>query len=230
MKKNVAIGVIAGGLLGGVLVSNAIASRTGDAPRVNTAAHLASEAAPIPQQTAAITLTVASEGNEARYRIREQLAGFDLPNDAVGVTRDVKGSIALDRSGKVIEDQSRIIVGVASLTSDKDRRDNYVRRRTLETDKFPTVELAVTGIRGVSMPIPASGTRALSIDGNLTVHGVTRPTTWTGNATFAGNSITGTASTKFTFAEFGLGVPRVASVLSVADTIRLEYDFKVLRQ
>jgi len=29
---------------------------------------------------------LAPAGNEARYRVREQLAGVDLPNDAVGVT------------------------------------------------------------------------------------------------------------------------------------------------
>src|SRR6476620_7676627 len=36
---------------------------------------------------------VAPTGNEARYRVREQLVSFDLPNDAVGVTKDVTGSL-----------------------------------------------------------------------------------------------------------------------------------------
>jgi hypothetical protein len=42
--------------------------------------------------------------------------------------------------------------------------------------------------------------------------------------------VSGTASTGFTFADFGLTQPRVPVVLSVADTIRLEYDFTLLRQ
>jgi hypothetical protein len=29
---------------------------------------------------------VAPQGNEARYRVREQLVGLDLPNDAIGFT------------------------------------------------------------------------------------------------------------------------------------------------
>lgn len=230
MKMKITIGLMAGALLGAGLVSNAIASRATDASRFTAVAAPPVTPAAVPQQGSAIILVVAPEGNEARYLIEEQLAGFNLTNDAVGATKEVKGAIVLDKSGKVNVGQSRIVVGVAGLSSDKARRDNYVRRRTLETDKFPTVELAVTGIRGSSLPMPTSGTRALSLDGNLTVHGVTRPTTWTADATFAGNTITGKASTRLTFAEFGLAPPRVAIVLSVADTIRLEYDFKLVRR
>jgi polyisoprenoid-binding protein YceI len=181
------------------------------------------------QANAAITFLVAPDGNAARYRVREQLAGFDLPNDAVGETRDVTGSIGLDKAGNVIAEASRITVKVDSLKSDKDRRDGYIRRRVLEVDKFPSVELNVTGIQGVKLPVPKSGSRAFTLVGNLTIHGVTRPTTWTANATFADSVVTGKATTKFTFADFQLTQPKVPIVLSVADTIALEYDFKLLR-
>jgi hypothetical protein len=40
-----------------------------------------------------------------------------------------------------------------------------------------------------------------------------------------GKDVVGTAATAFTFKDFGLEQPRVPVVLSVADTIRLEYDF-----
>lgn len=187
--------------------------------------------APVPQGRApAAIFQVTAEGNTARYRIREQLAGFDLPNDAVGETSEVSGAIAVDASGAVIPVSSRIVVAVASLASDRDRRDNYVRRRTLEVEQFPTVELTVTGIRGVQLPVPTSGTRPLTIEGNLTVKSATRPTTWTGEASFSGDVISGRAATAFAFADFGIDKPRVASVLSVADTIRLEYDFRLRRQ
>ena len=38
--------------------------------------------------------------------------------------------------------------------------------------------------------------------------------------------VVGTATTSFTFKDFGIPQPRVPVVLSVADTIRLEYDFR----
>lgn len=172
-----------------------------------------------------LTLTVTPAGNSARYLVGEQLVGFDLPGDAIGVTSEVSGAIVLDSTGAVVADGSKITVGVGSLKSDQERRDNYVRGRVLSADSFPTVVLVPTRIRNLRLPLPTSGTRSLTLEGNLTVRGVTRPTIWTVNATFSSTAITGKASTRFTFTEFRLTPPRVRSVLSVNDTIRLEYDF-----
>ncbi len=192
-----------------------------------SAAAVLLSAAAMPVAPAAFTFVVAEDGNTARYRVREQLVGLDLPNDAIGETSAVSGSIAFDKSGNVIPEASRIVVGVANLKSDRDRRDGYVRRRVLVTDSFPNVELVVTKVTGIRLPVPESGKRSFTLDGNLTVRGVTRATRWVVNADFTDSVTTGKASTKFTFADFGLTKPRVPVVLSVADTIGLEYDFKL---
>jgi hypothetical protein len=42
--------------------------------------------------------------------------------------------------------------------------------------------------------------------------------------------VTGTASTRFVFEDFAMAKPRVRSVLSVADTIALEYEFNLVRE
>lgn len=177
---------------------------------------------------------VAPAGNEARYRVSEVLAGFELPNDAVGVTGKVSGGISVDEKGTIVPGESRIVVDVTALKSDKDRRDGYVQRRLLETEKFPTVELIPTAIRGLPVPLPAAqgklGPQQLEMTGNLTVRGVTRPTRWRVTASYDGGRVTGSAATAFTFADFQMDKPRVASVLSVADTIKLEYDFTLVRQ
>lgn len=171
-------------------------------------------------------LEVAGDGNEARYRIREQLVGFNLPNDAIGKTSKVSGRITLDAQGNVIAAASAIEVQVTDLTSDQDRRDNYVRRNTLKTDQFPTVKLRPTAVRGLRFPLPSSGTQKFELVGDLTVLDVTRPTTWQVTANFGRNQLMGSASTRFAFTDFRMTQPRVRSVLSVADTIGLEYDFK----
>lgn len=181
---------------------------------------------PAPSHARADTrLAVAPAGNEVRYRIREQLAGFDLPNDAIGKTSAVTGGIVLSDKGAIVPDSSRITVDVQGLTSDRSRRDGYVRGRVLETQQYPTVTLAPTAITGLGWPLPKSGSKTFQLIGDLTVHGTTHPTSWTVTASFNGSDITGTAATGFTFADFGLSQPRVPIVLSVADTIRLEYDF-----
>lgn len=63
-----------------------------------------------------------SGSSEARYSVREQLAQSDLPNDAIGATNNVSGSIIVDRAGSVVSEQSRIVVDTASLESDAARR------------------------------------------------------------------------------------------------------------
>ena len=158
---------------------------------------------------------VDATGNEARYRVREQLVG-----------KDVTGRILVGPDGKVVRDSSRIVVQVATLKSDQSRRDRFLRTRTLESEKFPDVSLVPTAIQGLLSPIPAGQSRTFAITGDMTVHGVTRPTTWQVTARADGSAVVGTATTAFTFKDFALDQPRVPIVLSVADTIRLEYDFR----
>lgn len=179
---------------------------------------------------AALRFVLAPAGNVARYRVREQLMGRDLPNDAVGETKALSGAIALDDAGKVVREQSRLTLDAGSFVSDQQRRDRYVRGRLLEADNYPTITFVPTEIRGVSLPLPTSGAAPIEIRGDLTLRGVTRPTLWTGTVQFNKAGLSGSASTSFTFADIQLEQPRVPVLLSVADTIKLEIDFNLLRQ
>lgn len=171
----------------------------------------------------AATLQVVPAASEARYRVREQLAGFNFPNDAVGTTQDVRGTIALDGEGRPASG-SRFTVDLRSLQSDEGRRDNYLRRNTLTTADFPYAEFVPREIRGLPFPLPGSGRASVRILGDLTIRRVTRPTTWEGTVEFSGGALRLQAWTAFKFAEFGLTQPRVMRVLSIEDHIRLEVD------
>jgi len=179
---------------------------------------------------AALRLVLAPAGSAARYRVREQLMGHDFPNDAVGETKSLTGAIAFDANGKVLRDESKFTLEAGSFVSDQNRRDGYVRNRLLEADDYPTITFVPTEIRDVKLPIPKSGTAQIQILGDLTVHGVTRPTIWNGNARFNDAGVTGNASTVFTFEDIQLEQPRVPVLLSVADSIKLEIDFNLVRQ
>ncbi|MBA3340882.1 MAG: YceI family protein [Gemmatimonadaceae bacterium] len=197
------------------------ASQVGSLARANSI--------PVDVETAAaLRYEVAPTGNEVRYRIREQLARIPLPNDAIGRTGQITGGISVATDGAIVVAESKFVVGTGSLASDSDRRDGFVKRRVLETDQFPTVEFVPSGARGLPRGLPTTGTHGFELIGNLTVRGVTRPTRWRVNATVAGGSVKGRASTAFTFADFNIAQPRVPVVLSVADTIRLEYDFSLV--
>lgn len=187
------------------------------------------EAVVLAPQPDSIRYVLAADGNQVRYRVREQLADLDFPNDAVGATDRIQGSLTLDGAGAVVPAASRFVVELMGLTSDKERRDGYIKRRTLEADAYPLAVLTPTALRDLPSPLPTSGEHAFRLEGNLTVRNETRPTVWVVSATFDGNAITGTATTRITFDDFNLAKPRLAFILSVADTIGLEYDFRLER-
>ena len=227
--KRRAVALILPALIGALAVRCAPGdtdAATADTPRVAPAtAATANATAPA---LAGLHLTVAPTGNEARYRIREQLVRVDLPNDAIGKTAEISGGIGVGADGKIIPAESKFVVNVGSLKSDRDRRDGYVRGRVLETDQYPTVEFTPTWFRGLPAKLPTSGSHTFDVIGNLTVHGVTRPTTWHVTAEPKNGQVIGNAYTVFTFSDFSMTQPRVPIVLSVADTIRLEYDFTLV--
>lgn len=191
----------------------------------------AANAAPVESAPGeALRFVLAPTGNAVRYRVRERLVGRELPNDAVGETKNISGAIAIDSSGKVIREASKFVVDAGTFVSDNNRRDGYVRARLLETEQHPEIVLVPTDVRGVSLPLPTSGNRPIEVTGDLTVRGVTRPTTWKGTAQFQDGRLTGSAATAFTFNDVQMEQPRVRVLLSVADTIRLEMDFNLVRQ
>ena len=171
------------------------------------------------------TVITVTDGSEAVYRINEQLAGRDLPNDAVGTTSDIEGQIVFFDDGTVDAERSKITVGVHSLQSDSSRRDSYIQRNSLESNQYPEVTIDVTEIRGLSWPLPTSGEVSFEMIGDLTIRDQTLSVTWETTATFTEVGVEGLAKTVVTFEQYGMTKPRVAIVLSVVDEIRLEIDF-----
>lgn len=209
-------------ILAAVLLAGAAggASPTGGVVATSLLARAAQAQGP----SGAVRYLIVSEASEVRYRVREQLVGLSFPNDAVGATRAVEGTITLDGQGRVLRTESRVTVDLRTLRSDEARRDNYIRRRTLETDRFPVVTFVPTEIRRLPSPPPIEGTAPVDIIGDLTVRETTRRVTWGGTATFQGTRLSLVARTAFRFSDFGLTIPRVSVVLSVEDHIQVEAD------
>jgi len=175
----------------------------------------------------ATSFTFAPNEAEARYRVREQLAGLSFPSDAIGTTRNVQGIIHLDGDG-VVGPGSRIDVDVATLASDQQRRDAFLQRSVLQTNAHPSVTFVPQRIDGIVLPLPTEGEGEILIHGELTIRGVTRPATWSATVAYGPDGVSLRATTTFTFADFDMTKPRVASVLSVADEITLELDAIVI--
>jgi polyisoprenoid-binding protein YceI len=176
-----------------------------------------------------LRLVVAPTGNEARFKVNEQLAGIELPGDAIGKTSRVSGALVVEANGQIVTTESKFEVELDSLATDQARRDNYIKRNTLRTAQFPKAVFVPTGVRGLPGRIPVAQDLTFELVGNLTIRDVTKPVTWQVKGKMLANGeITGTAATNFTFADFQMEKPRVTRVLSVADRIDLEYDFHLV--
>ncbi len=167
--------------------------------------------------------------NHARYRVREQLAGLNFPSDAVGETTEIVGQLALTEGGSVDAALSRFTIDMGTLESDSDRRDNFLRRNTLDVANHPTLTLLPQELEGLPVPTPDSGEHTFVLVAEMVLQDVSHPSRWEVTARFDGDDVEGTARATFTFEELGLTKPRVGSVLSVADEIHLEYDFALRR-
>jgi polyisoprenoid-binding protein YceI len=167
----------------------------------------------------------------ARYRVSEQLVGLNVLSDAVGTTDTVTGTLVINPDGTITKD-SKITVDLRTFTSDQEPRDNFIRTRTLEVDKFPLLEFVPTRTKGLTLPLP-SPPRIQAIGfqliGNVTLHGVTKEVAFDIVATLRGGTVAGLARGSILFADFKITKPSVPVLLTVDDKIQLEVEFRANR-
>lgn len=225
-----------------VLALSIVACATSPTPTPQPTAAPTKATAPTPvPPTAAPTQAASASGdtvklvmvpgkNEARYRVREQLANVSLPNDAVGATKEITGTIVGKLDGTIVSAQSKFRVDMRTLKSDRDQRDNFLRRNVLETDKYPFAEFVPIEAPGLPLKLPADGKVEFKLVGDLTIRDVTKRVTWDAQGTVTGDEASGTAATRFNFAYFNLTRPSVPVVLSIEDNIILEIDVFLRRE
>lgn len=161
--------------------------------------------------------------SKATVRVREVLAQIRAPGDAVLTATGLKGIVTLNADGSFTP-TSKITLDLSGLRSDSNQRDGYVKDNVLEIRRFPTAELVPTRATGLTLPLPLSGDIAFTLAGTMTVHGVTKEVTFAVKATREGARLTATATADpaWKFGDFGMTIPRVVSVLSIEDDIRIE--------
>jgi polyisoprenoid-binding protein YceI len=183
---------------------------------------------PTPPPTAGARLDIA-DGSSASYKVTEQFVGIDFPNDAIGTSTAVSGSITIGKDGSISPD-SKLTVDLTKLASDQDMRDNFSKTRTLDVKTYPEAVFVPTKIEGLPAMIPFTGQSGVKLTGNMTVHGVTKEVTFQGYVTFnRDGSVDGRAKTTFPWTTFGLTKPAIARLMSVGDDIELDIVFKFKR-
>ena len=179
-------------------------------------------------QASQVTHLDVGKGSRAEYRVREQLARLNFPNDAVGTTESVTGALVVRPDGSFAPG-SKLTVDLRTLRTDEPKRDGFVRENTLETNRYPLAEFVPRRHKGLPIPLPASGNASFQLTGDMTLHGATAEQTWDVAASFTADGATAKATTRFNFAKYRITIPRVFGLLSVDDDIRLELNLRMRR-
>jgi polyisoprenoid-binding protein YceI len=171
--------------------------------------------------TADGTWRVSDDGSSyVGYRVREQLAFLSSPNDAVGRSNAVTGTM------RVLGDQVesvRIQADLTKLTSDESRRDNAIRQRGLESEQFPTAAFELTEPIQLDGP-PVSGQEVGGTGrGRLTVHGVTRDVDLDLKGRWTGSAIEVAGQLPVKMSDYNIQAPRFGPVVSIEDSLAVEF-------
>jgi polyisoprenoid-binding protein YceI len=173
---------------------------------------------------------VAAPGSEAGYRVREKLARLPAQSDAVGRTTAVTGGMTVAASGeRLVARDLQMEVDLTQLRSDESRRDNRIRSQGLESDRFPKATFVSTG----DIPVPASAAVGqpfeASVQGDLTLHGVTRRVTIPVRGQTIGGGAEVVGSLQFPMSMFDIDPPNIGGFVTVEPNATLEFKI-VLRK
>jgi polyisoprenoid-binding protein YceI len=154
------------------------------------------------------------------YRVRERLAQLSSPNDAVGRTTQVTGTMQV--AGDQVE-TVRVEADLRGLQSDEGRRDNAIRERGMESTRFPTAVFELAEPIRLDQE-PVRGRRVSGQGkGRLTVRDVTKEVTANLEGRWNGSTIQVAGRIPVRMSDFQIQPPLVGFVLSIEDALTVEF-------
>lgn len=177
--------------------------------------------------TAATKATASSTGSRwtvdgansfVGYRINEQLAQVGA-NTAVGRTSAVTGELNFD--GKAVT-ALQVKADMRQLKSDDSRRDNFLRRQSLESDRLPDATVVLAEPISVSVGTTEGASMRATARGDLTVHGVTKRVEIPVEGKITNGKLVVVGSLPVALADYSIEKPRVPLVLSIEDVGTME--------
>lgn len=196
-------------------------------PAVSSAAAGSAAATPpgvkIPIPPTAERYAIVPETSKAGYEVNENFLGANARfNTAVGTTNAISGDLFIDRAKPSASSIGPITVNINKLTSDESRRDNAIRTRWLESNKYPTATFVATKLEGLpDTPYVDGQELTFKIIGDLTVRTVTKPVTFDAKGKIVGDVFTGTATTQFNMTDFGFDPPSVLGLVKAENGVKL---------
>jgi polyisoprenoid-binding protein YceI len=167
-------------------------------------------------------------GSEAGYRVKEKFINQPATTEAVARTPKIAGSLVVASSGsELIATKIHFTADLTALVS-QDRyanyqvyqRDSFVRNIYLETNRFPNADFTAGSLR---MPAEMTTAIPLKINGNLNVHGFTRPVAAQMQVQLSGNQIEIAGSINIDMRDFAIAPPDISFTTAEPQAI-IEFD------
>jgi polyisoprenoid-binding protein YceI len=157
-------------------------------------------------------------GSIVGYRVNEVLVGQN--NVAVGRTNSVTGSMVI--SAATVR-SATFTVKMATIHSDQSERDVQFDGRIMDVAAYPTGVFTLTRPIVIA-PAPATGVaRNYTATGNLTLHGHTKPVTFTLSAERTGAGIRISGSIPIAFANWDIPNPSFGTFVTTQNHGILEF-------
>jgi polyisoprenoid-binding protein YceI len=162
---------------------------------------------------------VAPAGSFVGYRVDERYLGVGV-RTAVGRTSAVTGSVTVE--GDRVE-AADLRADMTTVHSDQARRDDALRSRAIETDRYPSARFTLAG------PV-AVGARPRQAKGTLTLHGRRAAiAVAVRGQRLSGDRLELVGSAPIRFATFAIEPPSVAGLVTVSDRGLLEFRLVLAR-
>jgi polyisoprenoid-binding protein YceI len=205
-------------------------------PAEPTAAAATEAVTPTAEATSAATgqaavFVIDPSKSEASFTLGEKLLGN--PNTVVGKTTKVSGTISATLDNPSDSKIGTIQIDASDFRTDSGLRDRSIQRFILESSKpeFQFITFEPTAIEGLPAKVTAGEAIPIKITGNLKIRDVVKPVTFDATVTLkSDNELEGTAKANVTRGDFGLNIPRVASVADVTDEVTLLLNFVATKQ
>jgi polyisoprenoid-binding protein YceI len=203
------------------------AAQPTEPPAATEAAQPQPTEAAAPAAGAAIVYRIDAAQSEARYEVGETFFQGNRFAVAIGRTKGIAGDVLVDFANPANSQIGTIVIDVSQLTSDENRRDNYIRNNALESSQYPQATFVPTKIEGIPASVKPGETLTLKVTGDLTVKQTTKPVTFDITLQATQDKLTGTASTEIVLSDFDAG-PIQLAMLQTEDKAKLVFEFVAL--
>jgi polyisoprenoid-binding protein YceI len=113
-------------------------------------------------------------------------------------------------------------------SKDRQEMETTMNERVLETSKYPEIEFATTGVVVTQL---SEGRYQANLNGNLTLHGMTRPITIPTQVTLMGDMLRASGELPLLQSNFGIAPVSVAGgTLKLKDEIKFAFDIVARKQ